>query len=89
MSERNQNTSHVSVLIIMQVFWHADTVINMTAFAIAEIVASLILSLTAITGQTMRRKTRRKIRNLDFLSCLGSLGYMVCLGWLDFLDILG
>ena len=38
MSVGNQHISHVSVLIIMQVFWYADTVININAFAIEEII---------------------------------------------------
>ena len=80
MSVRNQHTSHVSALIIMQVSWPAGTVANMTVFVFAEIAASLIL--TAIIGQTMREKSnyRKRIRNPGLLSCLSSLG---CLGCLD------
>ena len=76
----NQHTSHLSVLIIMQVFWHADTVANMNAFAVAEIVEIPILSLTVIIGQNMRRGARRKLRDIESLSYPGFLGY---LGWLS------
>ena len=69
-SVRNQHTSHVSALIIMQVSWLAGTVANMTVFVFSEIAASLILSLTAIIGQTMREKSnyRKKNRNIRILS---------------------